>query len=119
MGISLSKNKFKGDSGEHAAEGYLAAKGFVILERNYKRSGGEIDLIAEDGEYTVFIEVKYRKTLAMGYPREAVTKGKQSSLRRAANFYITENQLDKDMRFDVVEVLGDVMFEIEHIIDAF
>jgi len=116
----LSDNKRKGNYGETAAAGFLEAKGYVVVSRNYKRGKGEIDIIARDGDCVVFVEVKYRKNLAIGLPREAVTATKRRSLKNAANWYISENQLaDVDMRFDVVEIIGSEQLEIEHIENAF
>jgi putative endonuclease len=105
--------------GETAAAGYLEAKGYVILERRYKRYGGEIDIIAKNGGYIVFIEVKYRKTLYSGMPRGSVGASKRRNYARAAMGYIGEKQLDCDCRFDVIEVFGTENLEINHIEDAF
>ena len=117
----ISYNKRKGNYGEDVAEGYLTAKGYAIIGRNYKRGAGEIDIIAKDGEYIVFVEVKYRKNLSAGLPREAVTKTKRRALTSAAKYYIMENEIDDgvDMRFDVVEIVGAEQLSIEHIINAF
>ena len=116
----LSYNKRKGDYGETSAAGFLEAKGYVVVERNYKRGGGEIDIIARDKDCVVFVEVKYRKTLAMGLPREAVTVTKQRLVKKTAQYYIFEKQLvDVDMRFDVVEIVGSEQLEIEHLENAF
>jgi len=116
----LNYNKRKGDYGESVADGYLAAKGYEITARKYKKGGGEIDIIARDKECTVFIEVKYRKTLSAGLPREAVTYTKQQAIRRAAQYYIMENGLhENELRFDVVEIIGTELLQIEHIINAF
>ena len=116
----LSYNKRKGNYGETAAAGFLEAKGYVILERNYKRGSGEIDMIARDNDCIVFVEVKYRKTLSAGLPREAVTAAKQRIIKKTANYYIFEKQItNTDMRFDVVEVVGSEQLEIEHLDNAF
>jgi len=92
--------------GQQAAEKFLQDKGYEILARNYRLKTGEIDLIAKDGEYIVFVEVKFRKSLAYGYPREAVGYTKQKRIVNTARHYITKYQLSEmDIRFDVVEVL--------------
>lgn len=109
-----------GNYGENVAAGYLAGKGYAVLEKNYKRGHGEIDIIARDGEYIVFIEVKYRKNLSVGEPREAVTRAKQRAIIGAALYYIAENSLDScDFRFDVIEVFGKELLDINHIENAF
>ena len=103
---------------ETLAEQYLTEKGLRILERNYYFKGGEIDLIAVDGEYLCFIEVKYRKTEALGFPEEAVGYAKQRKLLLGARRYLYEHQLPESIpcRFDVVAILGQ---QITWIQDAF
>ena len=110
-----------GMAGQQTAEQFLLEKGLHILARNYRLRTGEIDLVARDGTYIVFIEVKYRTSLSHGYPREAVGYAKQSQIIRTAMQYITRYQLaDADFRFDVVEVLAQGgQMRVNHIIDAF
>ena len=69
-----------GQEQEELAAKYLEEKGYEILERNYRIRTGEIDLIARDARYLVFIEVKYRKNLQMGDPLEAVDVRKQQRI---------------------------------------
>lgn len=97
-----------GKKWETLAEQYLADRGLRILERNYYFKGGEIDVIAEDGEYLCFIEVKYRKTEVLGFPEESVGRAKQRKLLLGARRYLYEHQLPEctPCRFDVVAVLG-------------
>ena len=110
-------NRIEGLSGEVEAEMYLKKKGYKILAVNYKNIVGEIDLIAKDGEYIVFVEVKKRSTKEFGLPREAVTPQKQQKIRKVAMGYLKEKRLfEKPCRFDVVDILGE---EITHIEDAF
>lgn len=110
-------NKIEGISGEVDAEMYLKKKGYKILAENYKNVIGEIDLIAKDGEYIVFVEVKKRSTKEYGLPREVVTPQKQQKIRKVATYYLKEKRLyDQPCRFDVVDILGD---KITHIEDAF
>lgn len=98
-------NREKGVYGEELAVKQMKKMGYKILERNFKRAGGEIDIIAEKDGYTAFVEVKYRKGRAMGEPAEAVTRGKQENIIQTAEKYIYENGLEGDFRFDVAEVL--------------
>jgi len=110
----------KGNYGETAALGFLKSRGYEVLRRNYKRFGGEIDIIAKHNGYIIFIEVKHRKTLSAGLPRFAVTPAKQRQITKAALCFIGENGLnDTDFRFDVIEVLGKELLDINHIEDAF
>ena len=113
------KNRRKtGAEYERKTAEYLERLGWKILERNYRCRTGEIDLIARDGRTLVFVEVKYRKDTAMGYPEEAVGAGKQRQIRRMAAHYLYRKGLPEDVpcRFDVVAILGE---EIRLIRDAF
>lgn len=113
----MGTNRFVGDMGEALAREFLKAAGYVVLNTNFRCRFGEIDIIARDKEYIVFIEVKYRRSLAFGYPKEAVIKSKQATIRRVAEAYIQKHNLaGSDFRFDVIEILND---EINHIVNAF
>ncbi len=103
---------------EQRAAGYLAERGYSILERNYRCRAGEIDLIAMHGGYLVFIEVKYRADSQAGYGAEAVDGRKQRRILRAASWYLYEKHIgaEQPCRFDVISFLGD---EISLIQDAF
>ena len=110
-------NKINGTIGEIDAEKYLKDKGFVIVTTNYKNLMGEIDIIAKDKNVLVFVEVKSRATLLYGRPCEAVDERKQHKIRKTAELYlVTTKNYYIDVRFDVIEILGD---EINHIINAF
>ena len=94
-----------GNEGEKIAANYLAGNGYKIIEKKYRNDIGEIDIIAEDGDYLCFIEVKSRMGEDLGHPFEAVTKPKQKQIIRVALSYIVEEGIeDKDIRFDVVAV---------------
>lgn len=97
---------------------FLEQKGYKILERNFRCRQGEIDLIAEKDGVLCFVEVKYRKNAAYGYPEEAVSYKKQMKLRMVAEFYLVYRKLplNSSCRFDVIAVEGQ---EIRHIINAF
>ncbi len=92
-------------------------KGYKILESNYKTHLGEIDVIAKDKEYTVFVEVKTRINDDYGAPSEAVDKRKREKYYLVATEYLQRNKLlNTPARFDVVEIENG---KINHIIDAF
>jgi len=101
------QTKFQsGLKGQKAAEDYLIQKGYKVLARNYRIRTGEIDLVAEDNEYIVFVEVKFRRGLTYGLPREAVGATKQQRIIRTALHYLTRHNLtESDVRFDIVEIL--------------
>jgi len=110
----------KGMKGQLEAENFLRSKNYRIIERNYRIRTGEIDLIAEDNGYVVFIEVKYRKGLDLGFPAESVTYYKQQKIIKTALFYIANKKLiNRDYRFDVLEVLEMDEITINHIENAF
>ena len=112
----------RGNYGEAAAKGYLAAKGFKVLAEKYWADRGEIDLIAKDpGDgYLVFVEVKYRRQTGFGSPGESVTAAKRRAIILAAQQYLAENELfEQDCRFDVIEITGRELLEINHIKNAF
>lgn len=110
-------NKDKGKLGEDIASVYLKLKGYKIRERNFATKTGEVDIIAEDGDYIVFVEVKFRQSTTKGLPREAVTPFKQRQIKRTAMCYLSNNNLyENNIRFDVIEILK---FKITHLEDAF
>ncbi len=113
----LKSNSEKGRVGEKIALKYLKNRDFEIMATNYRTCFGEIDIIAKDKEYIVFIEVKLRKNSEYGFPREAVGKSKQKNIIKVARDFIMKNNLeDVDFRFDVIEVLGG---SVEYIENAF
>ena len=114
--INFMNNTEIGNKGEKIAKKYLKLRFYKILETNYRRKTGEIDIIAKKKGYIIFIEVKYRSNTNKGLPREAVNAFKQRQIKRTAEMYIMENSLSCDMRFDVIEILGK---KIEHIKNAF
>ncbi|MCI8429111.1 MAG: YraN family protein [Lachnospiraceae bacterium] len=107
-----------GTAYEELAARRLSDQGYEILERNFYCRQGEIDLIARDGGYLVFIEVKYRRDLQSGHPLEAVGTYKQRRIARAAVYYCHSHGISDSQacRFDVISILGN---EIEHVKNAF
>jgi putative endonuclease len=119
----MSGNKELGRLGEDTANKYLLRNGYTVLEKNFRTRFGEIDIIARDGKYLVFIEVKARNGTKYGYPREAVDKYKQVKIIHMAEIYILRKKLnDIPVRFDVVEVIvekEDCIKSVEVIKNAF
>jgi putative endonuclease len=116
--------KQSGDEGEEIAVEYIVEKGYEIIDRNYRYGKGEIDIIAKDPETgeTVFIEVKSKKNLEFGDPVYSVTKNKIKQIKRMAELYLYDKEIDEiDCRFDVITVLlrGKQKPIIEHYINAF
>ena len=99
---------------------FLKEKGYKILKTNYKNKIGEIDIIAQDKNYLVFVEVKARLSRAFGDPAEAVDVRKQLKIRKVAQLYLIKTgKTEYNCRFDVITLLGDENPQINHIIDAF
>ena len=91
--------------GESFAVKHLKACGCEILARNYRALRGEIDIIVRDGKFTVFVEVKTRRSLRFGLPQEAVTIQKQRQISKVALAYLqAQNLLDAPCRFDVIAI---------------
>jgi putative endonuclease len=117
-------NKSTGDKGEEIAANFLIARGYRIVERNFRCKGGEVDIIARDpaDKSLVFLEVKARRNQAYGVPQLAVTPFKQRQISKAALTWITKNrQHDQNARFDVIAILLDAggRHAVEHIVNAF
>ncbi|MFQ5733261.1 MAG: YraN family protein [Planctomycetaceae bacterium] len=116
-------NRVFGNRGERTAARYLRRQGLKILHRQYRDRLGEIDLIARDGDWLVFVEVKTRKSNAAGSPAEAVTFTKQQQLTKLALAYLKRyNLLEHAARFDVVAIIwpeGRGKPEITHYRNAF
>lgn len=116
-----------GRRGEDAAVEYLEAEGYRVLERNYRFSREEIDIIAfepnerNDGGMIVFVEVKARSGDGFGRPEAAVDKAKQKAIKRVAESYLHERRLiPSPTRFDVIAVhLRGADIEVEHFKFAF
>ncbi len=114
-----------GASGEETAVKILKKHGYKILEKNYRTKMGEIDIIALDGEYTCFVEVKLRKNDDFGSPGDFIDERKQQKIIKTAQYYAVEKGIyDSPMRFDAVLINADFSkknrkFEAEVIKDAF
>lgn len=115
--------KQTGDKGESYAVKYLKKHRYKIRERNYRKPYGEIDIIAENKEFIVFVEVKTRKSNSLTAPIDAVNRKKQYRISKTADIYISENNIEKQCRFDVCEVYINSdnlkMTDINYIEDAF
>lgn len=96
-----------GAYGEALAARHLVGQGMVLLDRNWRCSQGEIDLVLRDGRTLVVCEVKTRSSAAFGSPLEAVTEQKAARLRRLAARWLADHDLrPPDVRIDLVGVLA-------------
>ncbi len=109
-----------GKKGEKLAAEMLRQKNYEILETNWRHDKDEVDIIAREGEELVIVEVKTRSTDYFGDPEEAVDAAKERNLIRAAEAYVEMNDLDIDVRYDVISIiLKKNQSNIRHIRDAF
>jgi putative endonuclease len=110
-----------GARAERLAADHLLARGYRIVARNYRTRGGEIDLVAQDGDTLVFVEVRARSRADLGAPFETVGRVKQRRVARAAEAWLVAHDATRaPARFDVISVLvvGDRP-ELQHFENAF
>lgn len=106
--------------GEDLAVNLLVEKGYRIRTRNYRFNKNEIDIVAEHEDKIIVVEVKTRQTAEIGEPWMAVTRKKQRVIIACADHYVKEEELDTDVRFDIVSIVhNSFRTTIEHIEDAF
>lgn len=113
-----------GKRGERIAADYLKKHGYKIHAQNVPSAHGEIDIIAENRDFLVFVEVKARKDSpenfeAYGLPSEAVNKKKQQHILYTARIYLEKHPTEKEIRLDVIEVYLGEGARVRHIEDAF
>ncbi len=110
-----------GRLGEEAVCKYLADRGYSIVERNYRIKGGEIDIIADNGDFIAFVEVKSRKPDSMVSGFEAVNKRKRSLIIKTAADYCCKHPSMLQPRFDVAQVIisGEKVLSIDYITNAY
>lgn len=92
--------------GEELAASFLREKGYVILERNWRSGHRDIDIVAKTGSIVVFVEVKTRRDRLFADPETSVNYQKQSNLQKSINHYVKSHQLDCNIRFDIITVVG-------------
>lgn len=99
-------NSTRGRLGEDIAVEALRKRGYRILIRNYRFGKAEVDIIAQKDSVLAFVEVKWRSNNLFGDPQNFVSKQQQKRLIAAADHYVRSNDLDINVRFDVVTILG-------------
>ena len=94
-----------GRFGEDLAASYLTQVGYMVLQRNYRRADGEIDIVAQDGGRLAFVEVRTRRSRSYGTAKESISTRKQQRLANVARMYLQECGLeDVEWGIDVVAV---------------
>lgn len=116
----MNSNLDIGEFGEDLATEYLMQQGFEILERNWRHRYWELDLICKEGNTTVFVEVKTRKSTKYGHPEEGLTKKKLKTIIAAGAEYLHKNP-NWDVRYDCVSILlqGKKVKDLLHIRDVY
>ncbi len=110
-----------GQQAEERAARYLVEQGCTVIARNWRCAGGELDIVARDGAWLVFVEVRGRRGDALGSPEESVTPAKQARLARLATAYVAECGWDGPWRIDVLALhydRGGRLLELNHYRDA-
>jgi putative endonuclease len=101
----MSHNQRIGKWGEETAVEYLTHKGYEIIGQNVRTPYGEIDIIAKQGNITLFVEVKARTSNKMGLPEESITTKKREHMVACAEHYAAEHGID-DWQIDVISIEG-------------
>jgi len=116
----MSESHNLGIKGEDIAAEYLQNKGYKIRHRNWKSGKRELDIVAENKDFIVFVEVKTRTEDFLMPPVSAVNSEKQRSMIYTADSYLQKYAIDKESRFDVITIINKgKSSEIEHKEDAF
>jgi putative endonuclease len=113
-----TRQQIQGDAGENAALAYLVQQGLRLVERNFRRKGGEIDLIMQEGTALVFVEVRQRTHNRYGGAAASVTASKQRRLVVAAQLYLQRYRMPPACRFDLIAIDGAVLTWLKNVIDA-
>lgn len=120
----MGRNNITGAWGEAVAAEYLRKKKYKIITQGFRSRFGEVDLIAQNRKYLVFVEVKLRKTDRFAMAREYVDARKQERLRITASLYLSSHPTTLQPRFDVIEIYAPegtdtISPDIYHLEDAF
>jgi putative endonuclease len=116
----MAEHNDLGVKGEFLAVQHLENKGYVILARNWRSGKSEVDIIAQNEGFVIFVEVKTRENNYLGDPELAVTKKKQAQIIKAADAYFKSTDCQLESRFDIISVIiNSKTEEIKHIEQAF
>lgn len=118
--LIMAEHNDLGKIGEEVAVDFLEKNGYEILETNWTFQKAEVDIIALKGEVLAVVEVKTRSSIDFGLPQEFVKPKKIQLLVKAINEYVIANDLDVEVRFDIIAIHAtDATFDIEHLEAAF
>lgn len=116
----MAQHNELGKEGEKVAVEFLQNDGYEILETNWTFQKAEVDIIAQKENILAIVEVKTRSSIDFGLPQDFVKPKKIQLLVKAVNEYVVQNELDMEVRFDIIAIHKEGnQFKIEHIEDAF
>ena len=116
----MAQHNELGKKGEQLAVDFLLKKDYEIIERNYRFEKAEVDIIAQKDSILAIIEVKTRSTIDFGNPQDFVKPKQIKNLVKAVDEYVTVNDLDVEVRFDIIAIVKEKSkYSIEHLEDAF
>lgn len=116
----MAQHNELGKKGEQLAVDFLLKNNYDIVERNYRFEKAEVDIIAKKGDILAIIEVKTRSTANFGNPQDFVKPKQIKNLVKAVDEYVTVNDLDVEVRFDIIAIVKEKAgYNIEHLEDAF
>ena len=116
----MAKHNELGKQGEKLAVAFLERNDYDILETNWTFQKAEVDIIAQKGDVLAVVEVKTRSSIDFGLPQDFVKPKKIQLLVKAINEYVISNDLDVNVRFDIIAIHKQGLeFQIEHLEDAF
>jgi putative endonuclease len=116
----MAQHNELGKKGEQLAVDFLLKENYKIIERNYRFDKAEVDIIARKDDILAIIEVKTRSTKDFGDPQDFVKPKQIKNLVKAVNEYVIENNLESEVRFDIIAVVKEKKgFSIEHLENAF
>src|SRR6056300_601678 len=117
---TMAQHNQLGKKGEQLAVDFLLKNGYDVIERNYRFDKAEVDVIAQKNDTLAIIEVKTRSTTDFGNPQDFVKPKQIQRLVKAVNEYVTVNELDVEVRFDIIAIVKEGKgYRIEHLENAF
>jgi len=116
----MAQHNELGKKGEQIAVDFLLKNDYDIIERNYRFEKAEVDIIAKKDDVLAIVEVKTRSTADFGDPQDFVKPKQIKNLVKAVDEYVTVNELDVEVRFDIIAIVKETNgYNIEHLENAF
>ena len=116
----MAQHNELGKKGEQLAVDFLVENNYDIVERNYRFDKAEVDIIAQKADVLAIVEVKTRSSLEFGNPQDFVKPKQIKNLVKAVDEYVTVNDLDVEVRFDIIAIVKENKdYKIEHLENAF